>query len=310
MIVSHDASIWDAAAALPLEQRLGAAPAELVAHVNAVNALSGASNVRAASVPDDFRDDVRAAVDELPAAVKALLRENYLGVYFTHALGSSAITDIVVTPASEFLGIVTALDADAFIARSANEWASWKENTPFAPSRYAVEVRIAAPAQDNRKNAIQYLLLHELGHALAAGRTLLPDWWLGADQIQPADSYSFLPISWRIDANGAILPLDAYDFAARAQLSFYSGPQLAGAQMLPIYQALQRTDFFTLYSCVSAHEDFAESFASYVHMQLLHKPMSVRVLHDGAPVLALNMDWNDARFARKAALLGRLLRQD
>jgi len=231
-------------------------------------------------------------------------------VYFAHELGSSAITDIVITPASEFLGIVTALDADSFVDRSANEWASWKENTPFAPSPFAVEVRIAEPAQDNRKNAIQYLLLHELGHALAAGRTLLPDWWLAPDQIKPAQNYAFLPISWRVDANGAILPLDANDFPQRSRMSFYSGPQLDGEQIPLIYQALRKTDFFTLYSAVSAHEDFAESFASFVHTQLLRKPMNVRVLRDGAPQFELAMDWNDARFARKAELLRRLLRQN
>jgi len=309
VIVSHDASIWDAAIALPLELRLGAAPDDVVRHVNAVNALTGPTNVSPAQVGDDFREDVRAAVDEMPEVVKALLRDSYLGVYFAHALGSSAITDIVVTPASEFLGIVTALDADSFVNRSANEWASWKENTPFAPSPYSVEVRIAEPAQDNRQNAIQYLLLHELGHALAAGRTLLPDWWLAPEQIKPAQNYSFLPISWRVDANGAILPLDANEFPQRARLSFYSGPQLDGEQIPAIYQALGKTDFFTLYSAVSAHEDFAESFASFVHTQLLGKPMSVRVLHDGVPQFELAMDWNAARFARKAELLRRFLKQ-
>src|SRR5476649_2312240 len=43
---------------------------------------------------------------------------------------------------------------------------------------------IAEPAQDNQQNAIQYLLLDELGHALAAGRTLLLDWWLAPEQIK------------------------------------------------------------------------------------------------------------------------------
>src|SRR5471030_2519501 len=127
VIVSHDASIWDAAIALPLELRLGAAPDDVVRHVNAVNALSGPTNVSPAQVGDDFREDVRAAVDEMPEVVKALLRDSYLGVYFAHALGSSAITDIVVTPASEFLGIVTALDADSFVNRSANEGAAGRK---------------------------------------------------------------------------------------------------------------------------------------------------------------------------------------
>lgn len=54
---------------------------------------------------------------------------------------------------------------------------TWKENTPFKDSAsYRLDARIEADSDDNRKNAIQYILLHELGHALTVGTDIHPPW--------------------------------------------------------------------------------------------------------------------------------------
>ncbi|WP_317201748.1 hypothetical protein [Janthinobacterium sp.] len=308
MIIAGERGVWDAAMEQPLLGRHGSAPADLLRHVGAVNAASGMGAARAAVVGADFLADVLGAIAELPEALTARLHASFLGVYFTHALGSSAITDIVVTPEGEFLGVVIALDVDAFLLRRANEWFSWRENTPFrAAPGYALEARIAEDARDDRCAAIQFLLLHEFGHVLAAGRRFLPDWWIGAEHFLAREDYVFLPLSWDLTEDGRIVALAENDFALRARIVYYAAPQIEGAAMAEVYRALRQTSFPTLYASTTVYEDFAESFACYVHTVLLGKPFAVRIRHHGELVLDWELDWRGARLAGKYALFERFL---
>ena len=301
IIISHPDD-WSAPP-LPLEQRLAAAPPDLLAHLEQVNGYPAQS----ITPTPDFCADVAAALAGLPDIVKQRLNDSFLGVYFVTDAGSSAATDIVVSPDGVFHGIAIILDIDAVASRSANEWASWRENMPFAAGPHRVTVRIASDAGDNRQNAIQFLLLHEIGHALSAGRGLIPDWWLPPPEVGAADSYAFLPISWQLDAAGHAVPHQRNRFPQREQLAYYSTPRLPDDAILPSYRQLLGTDFFTLYAALSPDEDFAESFALYVHTELLQKPYFVRI-HEGNRLrLQYASQWEEERFAAKRAVLRRLL---
>lgn len=307
LIIASDRSTWASTIDLPLELRHAPAPPELLRHLDQVNgAPQRCAPARTASPGQDLLDDVSAALRELPEIVRARLRENWLGVYFAHDVGSSAATDIVVGPEGEFLGIAVVLDIDA-VGRGANEWATWRENLPFAPGPFHVTVRIADSADDNRKNAIQFLLLHEIGHVLAAGRGFVPDWWLTPDQVGQTGDYSFLPLSWRITPDGKVVPLPENDFPQRAQLNYYGAAQLPSDQLAPAYHALLASGFFTLYSAQSADEDFSEAFALYVHIELLQKPYIVRIHEGPRMLLQYATDWEQPRFADKRLLLQRFL---
>lgn len=309
MIIAADLDFWNDAFDRPLTARFGPAPRDITDYVTLVNTAAGdPRRAQPVEVESDFLRDAQDAVAQMPTVVRRLLGDVFLGVYFARELGSSAITDIVVSPAGAFLGIVTALDVDAFADRGANAWATWKENTPFRPSpSFALEVRIEHAHDDNRRQAIQYLLLHEFGHVLAAGRPFLPDWWLPSEQIKQSGDYSFLPISWSIGTNASMTPLPRNDFALRRRVAYYTGALLDGAELLPVYEALQATDFPTLYAAVSPYEDFAESFASYVHTVLMDKPFEIRIMRDGQVVLRPDLRWSDARYAEKFTLLQRFL---
>ena len=302
MIIISRPDDWSAPK-LPLEQRLAAAPPDLLAHLEQVNGYPGQS----ITPTPDFCADVAQALAGLPEIVKQRLQDSFLGVYFVTNAGSSAATDIVVSPDGVFHGIAIILDIDAVASRSANEWASWRENMPFAAGPHRVTVRIASEADDNRQNAIQFLLLHEIGHALSAGRGLIPDWWLPPSEIGAADTYAFLPISWQFDASGHAVPHQHNQFPQREQLAYYSTPQLPDDAILPAYRQLLRTDFFTLYASLSPDEDFAESFALYVHTELLQKPYFVRIHEDNRLLLQYASQWDEERFAAKRAVLRRLL---
>lgn len=303
MIITTDLSNWAMAPGVPLEQRHGPAPRELLFHLEQVNSHAAL----AVAADAGFADDVTSALRELPDIVRKRLRENFLGVYFVSGAGSSAVTDIVVGPDGEFHGIAIALDVDAVYRRDANEWASWRENMAFSPTGYRVAVRIAATDEDNRKNAIQFLLLHEIGHVLSAGGGFVPDWWLMPAETGATEDYSFLPLSWRIAGDGVAVPLPGDDFPLRRQLAYYGVAQLSADDIMPAYRCLLSTGFFTMYAALSPGEDFAESFATYVHTELLQKPYFVRIYHGERLLLQYAAQWHEERFAGKLSLLRQFL---
>ena len=309
MIVAADAVQWDQLYDLPLLERLGPAQPEIVTHVTQVNLAMGvAERPSSTQVDAAFQADVRAAIASMPASVQALLDGVLLGVRYARQLGSSAISDIVVSGEGVIVGVVVALDVDAFESRTANAWATWKENTPFAPEEgYRLSAQIALPEDDNRQGALQYLLLHEFGHVLSAGRNLLHDWWLDAQSLRGADEYHYLPLAWQISEEKSVVPLLENDFPLRPDIVYYHGARLAASQMAHAYHQLQGANFATLYAATSVHEDFAESFASYVHAVMLGKPQAIRIEHDGVLLLQFEGYWESPRSAAKRALLARLL---
>ncbi len=308
MIIANEQNTWSSAIDRPLELRHAPAPPDLLRHLDQVNgAPDRCAPARTATASAHLQGDVSAALRELPAIIRGRLQANFLGVYFAHDVGSSAATDIVVGADGEFLGIAIVLDVDAVAGRTANEWATWRENLPFQPGVFHASVRIADTADDNRKNAIQFLLLHEIGHVLAAGRSFVPDWWLMPDQIGRTGDYSFLPLSWRITPEGQIVPLPENDFPQRDQLNYYGTPQLPDGQLMQLYHSLLQSGFCTLYSAQSADEDFSESFALYVHIVLLQKPYIVRLYEGQQLRLQYASDWEEPRFADKRLVLQRFL---
>ncbi|RZT10530.1 hypothetical protein SAMN05216319_1013 [Duganella sp. CF402] len=309
MIIASADSTWANVFDLPIHQRYGPAPDEALRHIRQVNAGRMWTDTRAA-VPDDaLLMRIQLALAELPQAVIARLQDSFLGVYFANGVGSSAVTDIVVSQRSEFLGLIIVLDLEALDHADANAWASWRERSPFDYSAaMTLDMRIADDYDDDLLHAIRFLLLHELGHALSAGRNFLPDWWSGLPDGRAASDYSYLPISWQIDEKRRIVPLPGNDFPLRASVSHYDGdPRLPAGYMADIYRALKRTSFPTLYSAANVHEDFAESLACYVHMVLLQRPLSVRIYQHGELLLNWQMDWRSERYASKLAFFERLL---
>jgi hypothetical protein len=309
LVVTQIPEFWNAKLKLPLIERFGPAPAELVSYVALVNSATGNPAVPAAvTAPPDLLADVQHAIGGMPAVVTNLLGDALLGVYFASGLGSSAVTDVVVAADGRVLGSVVALDLEALLERRANEWATWKENTPFAASSgRTLHACIAGPADNTRANAIQFLLLHEFGHVLTAGKQYLPDWWLPPDVIGATDDYSFLRLGWQIDADKKIVPKSGNDFAKRASVGFYGDDRLDDSDIQDIYSGLQSTSFASLYACINAYDDFAESFATYVHSVLLRRPYQVTIRTDGVVTLQSTDFWASERSAAKRAFMENML---
>lgn len=306
-----DVASWQAMLALPAAERIAPAPPQLVEYITLDNIANGyPERPRAARLDAGLLADVKAAIAELPAAIWALFDERLVGVYFVEGLGGTGYTEYVFDAQGRPVKGFIVLDAAVLAGQRANAWATWKENTPFAPGTgYRLEARIEVDGNDNRRNAIQYILLHELGHVLSIGADIHPPWNLSPKQIDAAAKYPFFDLSWTIDraADKYRSRFDA-NFPQRASTVYYFGAKLAAADMLPAYVSLKRTNFPSLYAATVPGDDFAESFASYVHVVLMRRPWQVTISRGGKPVDNFRACWGEPRCADKQRMLERLVR--
>ncbi|MDP1613124.1 MAG: hypothetical protein Q8M11_18875 [Sulfuritalea sp.] len=303
---------WQAMLALPVGERIGPAPPHLVEYLNLDNIVNGyAERPRAARLDAGLLADIRGAVADVPAEIWRLVGERLVGVYFVEGLGGTGYTDYVFDDRGKPVKGFVVLDAAVLARQRANAWATWKENTPFAPGAgYRLDARIEANANDNRRNAIQYILLHELGHVLTIGADIHPPWNIAPKHADAAAKYPFFDLSWAIDR-----PADKYrtlfdaDFPQRASTVYYFGAKLAAADMTATYASLKLTNFPSLYAATAPGDDFAESFASFVHVVLLRRPWQITISRDGKPVEIFRACWGEPRCAEKQKMLEQLMRR-
>lgn len=263
---------------IPVAERLGLAPEEILRSLEERYRASGSSaSPRATSVSADLVADVHLALDGIPQRVTDQLSSRLLGVFFVAGLDSAAATELVTYANGDILGAVVLIDVEAISERTGNEWATLLENSAFHPSEdFTLEVRIAEPPFDCRSAAIQFILLRELGHVMASASDVMPDWWVDQSFSQVSELKAFPPLTWTLGANG-VVPAEGNDFPLRSLITGEAAQGFPANRSFEVYDALSQTGFPTLYATLSMHEDFAETFATYVHCVLLGKPYEVRV---------------------------------
>ncbi len=276
---ARNLAFWQTSLNKPLAQRIFDAPAEVLELLRIDNRLNGyPSNVTS------FRDPaalstLQKAFAELPASVHDLIADRLAGIFLVENLGTSGYTnDVFDSEGRESAGFVV-LDSSLF-SRKGNEWASHRDATAFrAEAGFEIRNIIAEPKSDSPLAAVQFLLVHELGHVASIGGNQHPSWnqelW-GVD----LQDYPFSALSWWID-NGQYRSRFDSGFTLRKRLVFYQIPRLSGRQMPEVLRQLKRTNFVSLYAASRPEEDFAESFAVYVHSEMMDKPFVIAVLVDG-----------------------------
>ncbi|MDB5873853.1 MAG: hypothetical protein JWQ07_3295 [Ramlibacter sp.] len=309
---THRLDGWKADFTSPLAERIAAAPPQLVEYLTLDNIFNGfPERPRAAELDAAFLDDVRGALAELPPRISQLIGERLIGLYFVESLGGTGFTDHVKDADGKPVAGFVVLDAAVLRSRTANAWASWKENTPFhAQEPLRLDARIEDGAQDNRKNAIQYILLHELGHVLAIGSDIHPPWYIAPKDLPASASYRFSDLSWKVDRehDSYITVFDA-DFTQRKNVAYYFGAKLAAADMVATYANLEKTSFPSLYAATNPGDDFAEAFASYVHVVLLQRPWQVTISRSGEVLKVFKACWDEPRCADKRKVLEQILKR-
>ncbi len=302
---------WRTMLSVPVAERIGPAPPHLVEYLKLDNILNGyPERPRAATLDAGLLADIRGAIVDLPPEIWKLAGERLVGVFFVAGLGGTGYTDYVFDAQGKPAKGFVVLDAAVLASQRANAWATWKENTPFAPGAgYRLDARIEADGNDNRRNAIQYILLHELGHVLSIGADIHPPWNLSPKEIDSAARYPFFDLSWTVDraADKYRSRFDA-NFPQRTSTVYYFGAKLAAADMAATYAGLRRTNFPSLYAATAPGDDFAESFASYVHVVLMRRPWQITISRDGKPVEIFRACWGEPRCAEKRRMLKRFVK--
>jgi len=301
---------WKAALASPVEQRIGPASPELLDYLTQDNIRNAIPNrPRPAVLAPDFLADVRAALVGLPAQVKRLLSTKLAGIRFAEDIGGTGYAEEIVDAESNPAAGFIVLDSVVLSRQRANAWFTWKENTPFKPQPgFELVGEIEPKSDDNRKYAIQYILLHELAHVISIGEKIHPPWTMEPRDIQSTADYPYFSLSWSVlrEDNRYATAFDR-TFARRKDVVFYLGAKLSGDQMVDIYDQLDGTNFATLYAATHPADDWAEAFVTYVHTVLMNRPFGIRIYRDGKLVKHYKSCWTEKRCEAKRRILDRFL---
>lgn len=300
---------WQMGLSRRLQDKLAVAPDSVVSFLAKKNKEDGYDAVpRAVPLTAEFRSAYRGAVAQLPDRVWGLVESRLVAVYVVEGLGSSGFTEALADRDGKLQGTMVVVDATV-LSRSANEWATWKETSPFVDEPgFGLAAVIEDSANDTPTNALQYLLLNEFGHVIAVTQNVLPKW-----NTQPASkiaAFPFASYSWR-DVRGTLLYENETSFSTRSRIRYYAPATevLPMSLALKAYSELVRTPYPTLYSSKNVDDDFAESFATYVHTQLMHRPWKIILRSPAAPTRVVESCWSEPRCADKRRFLNAMLRE-
>jgi hypothetical protein len=215
---------------------------------------------------------------ELPPAIHRLASRYVVAVYLLEGDVGTGTTEAVQDAQGRWRYAYIALNLTA-LTRTANEWAAWRERSAYrAEPGYDLRVVLEPPEEDTRANALRFIFLHELGHALGLAQRAHGFWDARVLPAETRDS-PFLRHSWQPEG-GKMVSRWRGRFPVLSPLTFYAfdKPKRRLSEAEAVYRALAQTDLPSAYGAISPFEDFAESFAIYVHARLLGQPYQVDVL--------------------------------
>lgn len=243
-----------------------------------VNEIDGYQNV-----PDisDKESEMKILIQEIQASlhpsVNNIFQKLVFGIYLSRNLGGSGLTGYVYDKDKPVGGFII-IDTDV-MNQSANGWINFKERSVFNFNKTDLVIIIEEEKNDNRLNALRYLLLHELGHIVANTYKFMPD-----ARTEKID-YSKVPFTKEIWINYNKTIYDHYFFKARPKIRFYSDDKMDfDNNWEKIYPVLKSTGLPTLYGAMNPDEYFAESFVSYVHVIVDKRPW-ILIIWKGEKIL-------------------------
>jgi len=296
-------SIWGEWNKTALAQRVRVAPQFLVDYIALDNQLNNIKLIP--SIPKHanlFAKDVIAAINDLPEVIQKQLQAHAIGIFLISGLGSSGYNDVVKDFEKHHAGFIV-LDVDTM--QNANDWATWKEGTPFVSSaKVDVSVRLADEKNNNRKTAISYILLHEFGHLIGAVNGAHSLWW----NRQDPKKYPFSSISWLLKDDQVHSTWDK-QFSERNTVRFYveDKDKLPVSVQIQAYKDLHETDFVSLYGSLDEFEDFAEAYAMYVHVVMQKQPWQFKLRGEGKLLMFVEAPILQDRCAAKRTYFEKLL---
>lgn len=252
---------WSYIKTQKIENRIISANANII---EAARNIGQSPSVKMPQQDKGITQDLSDALKELPSQIKEKFEKIFFGVALVEGLGATGMSIALKTQTGEVAGGYILLDVGTLKYNDANTWHTWKENSPFDLDKTVrLETQIAAKASNHRKYAIQYILLHELGHI-----------------------YDFY---YKISSNSKLFKKPSWSLGSPV---YYGNGKENKDKLLDYYSALQQSDYPTLYATLSAQEDWAESFAQFVHTEMLKKPFKIAIYEQNRAKLILNKCWD------------------
>lgn len=218
-----------------------------------------------------------AAFAALPPLHRRVLRERLRSVSFLDGMPNTALTS-TVNPHESFPVHDITIRA-AIFNEDVSDWLTQKEQTCFSAAGSPLSVSVEAGDLD----AIRYVLLHEATHVVDSSLRITPNWrprkptdaappatafteGVWTDRTAPIPRFSD-PLLMRVKfrANGRPIPID---------------------QAEPVYTALRRTPFVSLYGSSNWYDDLAEYVALYHLTEKLGQTYRIVIRKDGQETFA------------------------
>jgi hypothetical protein len=288
---------WSEWAAKPAAQRVAPAPPVLLDYLHKDNENQGwAERPTTAGVDPAFYIDVAAALSGMPEIVKRHFEAHAIGVFLVRDLGGTAYGEMLVEDAKVRRGLIV-LDVGS-LDRVANAWATWRERSPFSDSEsIQIEATIERDADDTRAQAIQYILLHEIAHLVGAAQRQHPDW---NDKNADPANYPFSRLSWRMDGKAPASRHDsAFPLSAKVGYYKFKAASLKSEDIERVYRQFGQSGFVSLYAATNMFDDFAETYAMYVHVVLQRRPWQLRIRQGDRVVMQIDRPILDERCKQK-----------
>lgn len=243
-------------------------------------------------LPVEMRPELKSALARelasLPPELQRFMQSHLFAIFTCKNLGGSAMAGVILDGGKSVGGFLI-LDVDV-LDRPANDWITYKENTVFqAEPGLSYKVEMEDSGSNTVAAAMRFILVHELGHIFGQVKEISPPFSQKFPNL--ADS-PFMAESWEEDSDL---------FRARGapwaeSVKFYrKEPPYKLSDAASLYQKLRETKFATLYAVTDTEEDWAETFALYVHCVLLKKHYRVILEENGqSSVLASDLILSDA----------------
>ncbi|MCV6608744.1 MAG: hypothetical protein OIF32_11060 [Campylobacterales bacterium] len=261
----------------PLSKRVFPAPPNIVEYIGLDNKIYGFQGVpKSASYDKGFYKDFYQALEELPPAIKEKIKKTLIGVFFVKDLGSTGFSEHLYRN-GKFYGSWILFDQELLLNIKANDWATWRVNTAFQKSDgYKLTLKIQEKKENNRKQAIQFILLHELGHVIGSASRAHPN----PHKINGNPrNFPYSSLSWKSSKK----TIYEKEFLRRKDFKLYRflRAQVSVKDSQEMISQLRKTDFPSLYGSTTVFEDYAEAFTIYVHTVLMKKPYQLVLKKDG-----------------------------
>lgn len=288
---------------------------EIINFLNIMNELDGYENKPEIVVPDkSWQEDVNQAFRSLPSKIQKLVEKWIRGIVFVKDLGGSGTAFEIKDETGKIQKIVLIFDVDA-IDKNANEWCSWKESSPYKKtSLMKLKCILENEDYNNRSNAFQYIMLHELGHFVYSDYKLNFSYFKKAKSQADLDEYEITKLSWKYiapyegNADKHVISIFDENFPERQKIHYYTDdPEIDLNEAIKAYENLKKTNFSTMYAADNYNDDVADSFVNYVHTVMMNKPFEIQITKADDVVMSYKSCWNEKRCQVKRKIFEQLI---